>query len=92
MIKIVGQVMSTAIEAGKPRESGGTKAATPAGRATAPAIAETLSTPAARMAAQGAPIDSARIQRVKDAIASGNYPVDPDKIAEQMLDFIPSKS
>ncbi len=39
------------------------------------------------MAAQGAPVDSARIERVKQAIASGKYPVDPDKIAEKMLDL-----
>ena len=53
----------------------------------APAKAETISTPAARMAAQGAPVDLARVTRVKQAIASGNYPVDPDKIAEKMLDL-----
>jgi negative regulator of flagellin synthesis FlgM len=39
------------------------------------------------MAAQGAPVDVARVARVKQAIASGNYPVDPDKIAEKMLDL-----
>ncbi len=39
------------------------------------------------MAAQGAPIDLARVTRIKQAIASGNYPVDPEKIAEKMLDL-----
>ena len=39
------------------------------------------------MAAQGAPIDIERVTRVKQAIAAGNYPVDPEKIAEKMLDL-----
>ena len=39
------------------------------------------------MAAQGAPVDLERISRVKQAISSGQYPVDPDKIAERMIDL-----
>lgn len=88
MIKSVGQAMSAAVEAAKLREGGQTRAAAPATEASpAAVVAETVATPAARMAAQGAPVDSARIERIKQAIASGNYPVDPDKIAEKMLDL-----
>jgi negative regulator of flagellin synthesis FlgM len=90
MIKSVGQAMSAAVEAAKLRESGQTRAPAQASQATpaaASAAAETVATPASRMAAQGAPIDTARIDRVKQAIASGKYPVDPDKIAEKMLDL-----
>lgn len=90
MIKSVGQAMSAAIEAAKLRESGQTRAAAPASQPTqaaASVIAETVATPASRMASQGAPIDSARIERVKQAIAEGKYPVDPEKIAEKMLDL-----
>jgi negative regulator of flagellin synthesis FlgM len=87
MIKSVGTGTSAAIEAAKLRESA--KAAAPAKASADPArssVANTAS-PAARMAAQGAPIDNARIERVKAAIASGNYPVDPEGIAEKMLDL-----
>ena len=87
MIKSVGQGMSAAVEAAKLRESVQTKAPAPAAQEAAPVVAAAMATPASRMAAQGAPIDIGRIQRVKAAIASGNYPVDPDKIAEKMLDL-----
>ncbi len=90
MIKSVDQGMNAAVDAAKLRESGQARAAAPASQpsqATSSLVAEAIATPSARMAAQGAPIDSARIERVKQAIASGKYPVDPDKIAEKMLDL-----
>lgn len=91
MIKPVGQGLSAAVEAAKLRETAQARPAAPAPQpaasAAASVVAETVATPSARMAAQGAPIDSARIERVKQAIASGKYPVDPDKIAEKMLDL-----
>ena len=43
------------------------------------------STPAAEMAASGAPIDSAKVAAIRAAITEGRYPVDPDKIAEKMI-------
>ncbi len=90
MIKSVGQGVTPAVDAAKLRESGQARSSAPvsqATQATTSVIAESIATPAARMAAQGAPIDSARIERVKQAIASGKYPVDPDKIAEKMIDL-----
>ena len=91
MIKPVGQGLSAAVEAAKLREATQTRSAAPTPAPQGPAasvVAETVvATPAARMAAQGAPIDSARIERVKQAIAEGKYPVDPEKIAERMLDL-----
>lgn len=87
MIKSVGPALSAAIEAAKLRESAQTRATAKVSAETESEAAQSISTPAARMAAQGAPIDTARIARVKQAIASGNYPVDPEKIAERMLDL-----
>ena len=42
-------------------------------------------TPAAEMAASGAPVDSEKVAAIRAAIAEGRYPVDPGKIAEKML-------
>lgn len=42
-------------------------------------------TPAAEMAASGAPVDSEKVAAIRAAIAEGRYPVDPDKIADKML-------
>lgn len=90
MIKSVGQAINAAVEAAKLRETAQSRSTARVTTEEAPetAKAATLSsTPAARMAAQGAPIDTARIARIKQAIASGNYPVDPEKIAEKMIDL-----
>jgi negative regulator of flagellin synthesis FlgM len=87
MIKPVSQGLSAAVDAAKLRETTQARTSAPAPQSAAPVVTETVATPAARMAAQGAPIDSARIERVKQAIASGQYPVDPEKIAAKMLDL-----
>lgn len=42
-------------------------------------------TPAAEMAAAGAPIDAGKVAAIRAAIAEGRYPVDADKIAEKMI-------
>jgi negative regulator of flagellin synthesis FlgM len=43
------------------------------------------SSPVSEMAAQGAPVDTAKIAAIRTAIAEGRYPVDPDRIADAML-------
>ncbi|EQB32047.1 flagellar biosynthesis anti-sigma factor FlgM [Sphingobium ummariense] len=85
MIKSVGQSMSAAIEASRLREGGKTRAASPAGTGGVSSSSASSTSPAARMAAEGAPVDMDRIAAIKAAIASGNYPVDPSTIAEKML-------
>ena len=53
---------------------------------------KTRASPAARMAAEGAPVDMDKIAAIKSAIASGNYPVNADAIAERMLELdLPQK-
>ena len=87
MIKSVGPAMNP-VEAAKLREAAQSRSTSKVAADPAPAKgAEQASRPAARMAAQGAPIDEARISRIKQAIAAGDYPVDPDKIAERMIDL-----
>ncbi|MEO8723643.1 MAG: flagellar biosynthesis anti-sigma factor FlgM [Sphingobium sp.] len=84
MIKSVGQAISTPIELGKLREGGKAKAASAATDAIS-AGSETPATPAARLAAEGAPVDMDRVAAIKSAIQAGNYPVDPTVIAEKMI-------
>jgi negative regulator of flagellin synthesis FlgM len=84
MINSVGQSISSAIGANSLRESGKTRASAPGG-ATVSSSASASASPAARMAAEGAPVDMDRIAQIKAAIASGNYPVDADAIAERMI-------
>ena len=91
MINSVGQSIGNAIGATSLRESGKTRAAAPTGSVPASAAADGAS-PAARMAAEGAPVDMDKIAAIKSAIASGNYPVNADAIAERMLELdLPQK-
>ncbi len=39
------------------------------------------------LAAMGPPVDAARIAEIRQAIATGNYPVNPESIADAILDF-----
>ncbi|EXS70786.1 flagellar biosynthesis anti-sigma factor FlgM [Sphingobium sp. Ant17] len=86
MIKSVGQNMSAAIEATRLREGGKTRASSTTGSAVAPSASASAS-PAARMAAEGAPVDMDRIAAIKSAIASGNYPVNAAAIADRMVEL-----
>ena len=41
----------------------------------------------------GAPVDSAKVEAIRSAIQSGRYPIDPDRIAQRMLDLdLPRRS
>ncbi len=42
--------------------------------------------PVAAMAAEGAPVDAARVAAIRAAIAEGRYPVDPGRIAAAMIE------
>ncbi|SEQ58834.1 flagellar biosynthesis anti-sigma factor FlgM [Sphingobium sp. YR768] len=86
MINSVGQSISSAIGATSLREGGKTRASTATGSTTA-ASASASASPAARMAAEGAPVDMDRIAAIKSAIASGNYPVDANAIADRMVEL-----
>ena len=92
MVEPIGQARASALNSIKLREVAKGQASSSAGLdAGAPEMAETQS-PATRMAAEGAPVDSAKVAEIKAAIASGNYPVDPEKIAEKMIDLdLPGK-
>ncbi len=89
MINSVGQNISSGIEAARLRESGKARgaAATGSATATATASASASASPAARMAAEGAPVDMDRIAAIKAAIASGNYPVNAQAIADRMVEL-----
>ncbi len=50
-------------------------------------VSEGATSAVSAMAAEGAPVDSARIAAIRAAIAEGRYPVDPAKIAAAMVDI-----
>ncbi|PZU57320.1 MAG: flagellar biosynthesis anti-sigma factor FlgM [Sphingobium sp.] len=87
MINSIGQSVSSAVEASKLRAAGKSGATASTASVDAGDATETVSSPAARMAAEGAPVDLDRIAAIKAAIASGNYPVDPQRIADRMVDL-----
>lgn len=86
MINSVGPGLASAIDSSKLRESGKSKSAGGVAGVTTQ-TAGVSSSPAARMAAQGAPLDMDKIGAIKAAIASGNYPVDAEAIAQKMIDL-----
>jgi negative regulator of flagellin synthesis FlgM len=45
----------------------------------------TITTPAAELAAQGAPIDEAKVAAIRSAIANGTYKIDAKAIADRMI-------
>ncbi|MEK7343135.1 MAG: flagellar biosynthesis anti-sigma factor FlgM [Pseudomonadota bacterium] len=85
MINSVGQSISSAIGGTSLRESGKARASATGGSVSMSSASGASASPAARMAAEGAPVDLDRIAAIKSAIASGNYPVDADAIAERMI-------
>lgn len=85
MITSVGQTISSAIEASKLRESGKARTTSAVSSSTASETSSVSASPVSRMAAEGAPVDIDRVAAIKSAIASGNYPVNADRIAERML-------
>ena len=44
-----------------------------------------ITTPAAELAAQGAPIDTAKVETIRAAIANGTYKIDAKAIADRMI-------
>lgn len=85
MIKSVGSQIGAAIDAAQLRAGGKIKPADLLSSGDTSESSGATPTPAARMAALGAPVDSDRIARIRAAIAAGNYPVDPARIADRML-------
>src|SRR3546814_15091027 len=94
MVESIGQARTSGLNGVKLREAGKGQAGSSIGLdGTAPKIGKAQSA-AAGMAAEGATVDMDRVAAMKAAIASGNYPVDPDKIGEKLLnmDFPGKKS
>ncbi len=52
-----------------------------------PQAAGTVTTPASELAAQGAPVDNAKVAAIRDAIANGTYKIDAKAIADRMIEI-----
>jgi negative regulator of flagellin synthesis FlgM len=47
----------------------------------------TVRSSVADLAAQGAPVDEARVASIREAIANGSYVIDTQKLADKMLEL-----
>ena len=92
MVEPIGQARASALNAIKLREAEKGQATASKGLGDGASKTSETQSPASRMAAEGSPVDSLKVAEIKAAIASGNYPVDPAKIAEKMMDLdLPGK-
>lgn len=87
MIKSITQSIGSPADLAKLREGGKARPTSAVGESLTGigGSASSAATPSARMAAQGAPVDMDRVAAIKEAIASGNYPVNAEAIAERMI-------
>jgi len=46
---------------------------------------QTITNPAAELAAQGAPVDTSKVAAIRAAIANGTYKIDAKAIADRMI-------
>ena len=84
MIDKIGNSASAGIAQARLRGAGKSVAAA-AVQASDTEAAQTPASPAAALAAQGAPVDTDKVARIRAAIANGSYAVDPQAIAEKMF-------
>jgi negative regulator of flagellin synthesis FlgM len=63
----------------------GVKPGAAAASASATEEAAAPASPAAALAAEGAPIDTDKVTAIKAAIANGTYAIDPQAIADRMI-------
>ena len=78
-----GLVRSTPVDAQAPRAP---ELRPPVGKAAAPdPLSLSNAALAARAMAAAPPVDTAKIESIRAAIAAGTYAVDPERIAEKML-------
>jgi negative regulator of flagellin synthesis FlgM len=82
-----GQVGSNAVGAEtRAAQAGQTGAATPAEDSVElSSLHDVIKTTVAELTAQSA-VDAARVRELKSAIANGNYQINPERIAQKLID------
>ena len=83
---MVDSIGSRPVSSGDIRVVGVTRASAPAAAATLAKRPGTTQAPtiAAQLAAS-APIDSGHVEKIKQAVASGNFPISPSTIADRLI-------
>ena len=81
------QGQASGVRAERQAESGSTGAAQPARNDTVAlsGLPEVIKTTSARLAAEPA-VDETRVRNIKDALARGEYRIDPERIARKLID------
>lgn len=82
------QGQASGVRADRQAESGSAGSVPPARDDTVAlsALPEVIKTTAARLAAEPA-VDEARVRNIKDALARGEYDIDPERIARKLIDL-----
>jgi negative regulator of flagellin synthesis FlgM len=83
MIEQIGKSIQARLE--QVRAQAPKPAAVPTAGAAPAEQAQPLANPASALAAEGAPVDSAKVAALRAAIANGSYRIDPDAIAAKMI-------
>jgi len=65
--------------------SQGAKAARPAADSTPTSETQSVASPAAQLAAQGAPIDAEKVAAIRAQVTAGTYAINPRAIADRMI-------
>ena len=87
MINNVNSGHLRAVETVRPGKAEHNSNAKPVDIASSPSVSGALAGAIQHMVQQGMPIDLQRVVEVRNAIADGQYPVDPDMIAEKIIEF-----
>ncbi len=92
MVDPVSAAVFTAVKAQPTKNSGARESRPPASLTNVSisrdkSLSQLLSL-AKQLAEQGPPVDYQKIAHIRNAIAEGTYKVDPEAVADAMLDFV----
>lgn len=86
MVEQIGKSGTGGVNLSRVQVNGGAPLAKAGPAPTAPAPA-TVSSMVFDIIRSGPPVDLGKVNKIKEAIAQGNYPINAEKIAEKMIEL-----